>query len=113
MRARCNGKELAHRLGNGHVLGIDRSKKVIAAAIAASAEQISLGLLSFRCVAIEDFELAKDEERFDLAVAIRVGALDGRHPQIFSAAIERIRSAVVSSGHLFIDGGDPLRVVSL
>ncbi len=50
---------------------------------------------------------------FDIAFAIRVGALDGRHPELERQAHERIASALVPGGKLFIDAGYPLREVSL
>ncbi|MFC0450326.1 hypothetical protein [Rhodococcus jostii] len=56
-------------------------------------DQIAAGHLSARHVAIEDFTLAGDEEPFDLVFAIRVGALDGRHPQAGRAAIAHIAAA--------------------
>lgn len=48
---------------------------------------------------------------FDLAFACRVGALDGRHPALFEAAVARIRSALVAGGGLFVDTGDPIERV--
>jgi hypothetical protein len=64
-------------------------------------------------VAVEDFKLEAGEEPFDLAFAIRVGALDGRHPRAGIAARKRITAALTPTGRLFIDGGDPLREVAL
>jgi hypothetical protein len=60
-------------------------------------------------VAIEDCTLPSDEEPLDLVFAIRVGTLDGRHPQAGRAAIERIEAATHPRARLFIDGGHPLR----
>ena len=62
------------------------------------------GRLSARQAAIEDFTLGEDEKPFDLVFAIRVGALDGRHPAVGSAAIERIAAATHPHARLFIDG---------
>jgi SAM-dependent methyltransferase len=106
-------REIARRIGGGHVLAIDRSAKAIAQAQAASANEVASGRLSFRQVAVEDFELAPGEAPFDLALAVRVGALDGRHPQAGIRARARIRVALVPGGRLFIDGGSPLREVRL
>lgn len=100
-------------IGAGHVLAIDRSAKAIAQAIAGSAEETASGRLAFRCVAIEDFVLSKGERRFDLAFAVRVGALDGRHPDAGRIAIARLRDALIPGGKLFVDGGDPLREIVL
>jgi len=106
-------REVARRLRGGHVLGIDRSQKAITLARAGSKAEIASGQLSFRCVAIEDFELASDDAPFDLAFAIRVGALDGRHPEAFERACARIGAALKPRATLFIDGGDPLRPITL
>ena len=106
-------RAVAKRIGNGQVLSIDRSAKAIAQARAGSKGEIASGRLSFRHVAVEDFELAKDEKPYDLAFAVRVGALDGRHPCAGRVARRRIRDGLVKGGRLFIDGGDPLREVAL
>ena len=106
-------RAVAARVGRGHVLGVDRSAKAIAQAIAGSQAQIAAGTLSFRQVAIEEFVLGAGEPPYDLAFAVRVGVLDGRHPEKQQAALERIRRALRRGGRLFIDGGDPLREVSL
>ncbi len=101
------------RVGKGHVLAIDRSAKAIAQAIAGSSPELATGKLEFRCVSIEDLILAKDERPYDLAFAIRVGALDGRHPAAGVAALSRLRQALVKGGRVFVDGGDPLREITL
>ena len=41
--------------------------------------------------------------------AIRVGALDGRHPRAGERVLRRIAMATRPDARLFIDGGDPLR----
>jgi SAM-dependent methyltransferase len=102
-------REVANRVGPGNVLGIDRSPRAIAQATALSDD----AHVSFRTVAVEDFVLEPGEEPFDLAFAIRVGALDGRHPELEQAARRRIREALAPHGRLFIDGGDPLREIAL
>lgn len=100
-------REVARIVGDGYVLGIDRSEKAIAQAHAWSMEPIASSRLSFRRVAIEDFELAQGEAPFDLAFAVRVGALDGRHPEIEQRALERIAAALKPDGKLFVgDAGD-------
>jgi SAM-dependent methyltransferase len=106
-------RAVAERIGNGHVLGIDRSSKAIAQAIAGSKAQIASGRLRFRHVAVENFELEEGERAYDIAFAVRVGALDGRHPEVGRVALQRIRRALVPGGRLYIDGGDPLRELSL
>jgi cyclopropane fatty-acyl-phospholipid synthase-like methyltransferase len=106
-------REIARRVGDGHVLAIDRSAKAIAQARAASAIEIASGRMSLRQVAIEDFELGPGEAPFDIAVAVRVGALDGRHPELEHRARARIAAALTRRGRLVIDGGNPLREVPL
>ena len=106
-------REIAHRIGGGHVLALDRSTKAIAQARAASVAEIASGRLSFRQVAIEDFELEPGEAPYDIALAIRVGVLDGGHPAAETEAYRRIAAALTPSGQLFIDGGDPLRAVRI
>ncbi|MCR6496925.1 class I SAM-dependent methyltransferase [Thermomonas sp. S9] len=102
-------RAVARRIGGGHVLGIDRSAKAIAQAVAGSGAEIAAGRLRFRRVAVEDFELQEGEQPYDIAFAVRVGALDGRHPELERAALDRIARALVKGGRLFLDGGDPLR----
>jgi SAM-dependent methyltransferase len=106
-------RAIVKRVGVGQVLGIDRSAKAIAQAIAGSRAEMASGRLVFRQAAIEDFELEKGEPPYDLAVAIRVGALDGRHPDAGRAAAERLRRALVRGGRVYIDGGNPLREIDL
>ncbi|GAB2676838.1 SAM-dependent methyltransferase [Kribbella swartbergensis] len=107
-------REVARRVGvNGFVLAIDRSAKAVAQATAGSAELIASGRLRFRQAAVETFELEPDEQPFDLAFAVRVGALDGRHPELEREARQRIAAALAPGGRLFIDGGTPLREVDL
>ncbi|WP_433470012.1 methyltransferase domain-containing protein [Spirillospora sp. CA-128828] len=106
-------RAVAARLGTGHILAIDRSATAIAQAEAASAEEIASGRMSVRRVAIEDFGLEAGEAPFDLVFAVRVGALDGRHPDAGRKAMARIAAALAPGGRLFIDGGDPLRELAL
>jgi protein-L-isoaspartate O-methyltransferase len=106
-------KAVARRIGNGHILVIDRSATGVALTEQNAAAEIAAGLLSVRHVAAEDFRLLPGEPPFDLAFAIRVGALDGRHPRAGVRARQRIAAALTPTGRLFIDGGDPLRPVDL
>lgn len=53
------------------------------------------------------------EAPLDLAVAIRVGALDGRHPELQAASVAAIKAALKPGGRMYIDGGDPLREIDL
>ncbi len=106
-------RAIARRMEGGFVLGIDRSETAIAQALRGSTAEIAAGRLGFRAVAIEDFELAPGEAPYDIALAVRVGALDGRHPRMEQAAMARIARALRKGGRLFLDGGSPLREVRL
>jgi len=106
-------REIASRIGDGHVLAIDRSAKAIAQALALSGPEMTAGRLSFRQVSSEELELEPGEKPYDIAVAIRVGALDGRHAEAGKRSLPRIRAALVPDGRLYIDGGDPLREIGL
>lgn len=97
----------------GHVVVIDRSAKGVALIERNAAAEIAAGRLSARQVAVEDFVLPTGEEPFDLAFGVRVGALDGRHPNAGVAARKRIRDALRPGARLYVDGGSPLRVSSL
>lgn len=97
-------REMARRIGAGKVVAIDRSAKAIALARAGSAQEMASGLLEFRQSAIEDFALETEERPFDLAVAVRVGALDGRHPQAGEKARAAIARALGPASILAIDG---------
>jgi SAM-dependent methyltransferase len=105
-------REIARRIGRGHVLGIDRSARAIAQAKAASRTEIASGVLSYRHEAVEDFELEPGEPPYDIAVAVRVGVLDGRHPGAEARAKHRVAAALTPRGRLFVDG-DPLREIPL
>jgi ubiquinone/menaquinone biosynthesis C-methylase UbiE len=107
-------REVARRVGDGgFVLAIDRSAKAVAQADAGSADEIASGRLEFRQAAVEDFELRPDDAPFDLAFALRVGAFDGRHPEIEARALARVAAALRPGAELLIDGGDPLRRIPL
>lgn len=106
-------RAVLRRIGTGHVLAIDRSPKAIALANTSSAIELASNRLEFRCVSIEDFVLSKGEQPYDLAFAIRVGALDGRHPAKGRIALDRLRQALVKNGRVFVDGGNPLKEVTL
>jgi cyclopropane fatty-acyl-phospholipid synthase-like methyltransferase len=103
---------LAARIGGGFVLGIDRSAKAIAQARTAGVMEIAAKRLDFRQTRVEDLRL-DGEAPFDLAFAVRVGALDGRHPESWPAARARLAAALTPAGRLFVDGGDPLREIGL
>jgi cyclopropane fatty-acyl-phospholipid synthase-like methyltransferase len=106
-------RAVAAQLSTGHILAIDRSATAIAQARKNAAAEIASGRLSVRQVAIEDFTLLPDEKPFDLVFAIRIGALDGRHPDAGERAMRRIAAATTPDARLFIDGGQPLRELTI
>lgn len=106
-------REISKRIGNGHILAIDRSAKAIQQATLGSKTEIESGKLSLRQIQLEKFELMPEEKPFDIAVAIRVGALDGRHPEIEKKSLEKIAKALTEKGKLFIDGGNPLKEIKI
>ena len=106
-------RAIVARLGNGHILAIDRSAKAIAQARQHAAAEIAAGRMSLRQVKAEELVLLPGEEPFDLAFALRVGALDGRHPEAGRLALAHIAAVLRPGGRLFVDGGDPLRELAL
>lgn len=107
-------REVARRLApDGHLLAIDRSARAIEQLTNSSRDLIDAGLLGARAVACEDLVLQPGERPYDLAFAVRVGALDGRHPAAGEMALRRLAHVLAPQGRLFIDGGDPLREVAL
>lgn len=106
-------RAMAERIGGGYVLGIDRSEKAIRQARDGSATLITQGCLGFRKVSASAFKLNPGDAPFDLAVAIRVGALDGRHPDEAAGSLRAIAAALNRKGRLLIDGGDPLQEIDL
>lgn len=105
-------REIAKRLKNVYLLGLDRSLKAIEQSVSGSRAEISTGKLHFQQAKIEEYEF-EGEQLFDFAFAIRVGALDGRHPEIAQKALSNIAKALKSNGKLFIDGGNPLRQIDI
>lgn len=106
-------KAVADRIGDGRILVIDRSAEGAAQIRRNAAAEIEAGRLDTRQVAAEEFELLPAEAPFDIAFAVRVGALDGRHPKAGAIARRRIAAALTPNGRLFIDGGNPLREIEL
>ena len=99
-------RAVADLLTTGYVLGIDRSAAAIAQARAGSAELMGRGRLSFRQCAGEEFVLEDGEEPFDLVFAVRVGALDGRHPRAGEQILRRIAAATRPGARVFVDGAE-------
>lgn len=106
-------REIVSRFKDIYVLGIDRSEKAIHQAIKSSATEIKQGKLKFVKSKIEDFELPEGEEFFDIVFAVRVGALDGRHPEMERIALEKIEKVMGKKGRLFIEKNEILIETSL
>ena len=103
-------RAIAERVApDGYVLGVDRST----IAIQSAERQSDVGALDFRVGAADRFVLEHDQQPFDLLVANRLGALDGRQPELEPATLERLRAATVPGASLFIDQGDPLKEIAL
>lgn len=98
-----SARAVSRLLTAGFVLAIDRSPKAIAAAKAGSKVEMASGKLQFCEVGIEDFALKPSDALFDLAFAMRVGALDGRHPELEAKALANIKAALKPDGILLID----------
>lgn len=106
-------RAVAARVAPGVVVAIDRSDKAVRLARTACAPEIVAGRIDIRCVSVENFLLAPHEPPFDLAFAFRAGALDGRHPAAEIVARARLAAVLTPAARLYIDGGDPLKVVEL
>lgn len=106
-------REICNRFENIYVLAIDRSDKAIEQSIKNSKEEIKSGKLKFQKAKIEEFEL-REEKLFDIAFAIRVGALDGRHPELEKKAKQKIKAVLKKSGKFFINvSDDSIREIKL
>lgn len=96
----------------GFVLAIDRSPSAISQAVEGSQDLIDSGAIEFLEMHVEQLDIGK-RKPFDLAFAVRVGVLDGRHNEMRDWSLLKIGKALKPGGQLFIDGGDPLRQVDL
>ncbi|MCX2722188.1 class I SAM-dependent methyltransferase [Roseibium salinum] len=102
-------REVSRRIGDGLIVAIDRSAKAISLAEEGSRAELQTGRLQFRNIAVENFELPPGEEPFDIAFAMRVGALDGRHAELEKQARARLKAALKPEGLLIIDSREPVR----
>ena len=102
-------RAISRMLTTGKIIAIDRSAKAIALAMAGSSAELATGRLEFRQSSVEGFALGPGEAPFDLAFAMRVGALDGRHPELERQALARLKAALTPEGLLCIDDRTPIR----
>jgi cyclopropane fatty-acyl-phospholipid synthase-like methyltransferase len=77
---------ICERLEGGRLVAIDRSAKMIAAAVRRNEEHVAAGRVEFLIAALEDVDLG--ERRFDKVLAVRVG-LFHRDPARAHALAER------------------------
>ena len=96
-------REILKRFEKSYILAVDRSEKAISQAMKQSKKELSSGRLKLVRSAIEEIDPEMHAELFDLAFAIRVGALDGRHPKLEAAAKEKIRMFLKPTGKLFVE----------
>lgn len=102
-------REILERVPGSSVVAVDRSAAAVAQMRAAMPDAIASGRLTVIEAAVEEFALLPGVPPCDFAFALRVGVLDGRHPEHEARALARIAAALKADGRLFIDGGDPLR----
>ncbi|GAB4172898.1 MAG: hypothetical protein Fur0032_12410 [Terrimicrobiaceae bacterium] len=62
---------ICHQLHHGHLVAIDRSEKMIAAAMKRNATDVESGRADFLVADVKDYQ--PGQRRFDLILAIRVG----------------------------------------
>lgn len=98
-------REVARRIGTGHVHAIDRSPRAIAQAVAGSEPGLASGLLAFQQVASEDFTLPEGRPALRPRLRRTDGALDGRHPEAGRRALGRITAALTPTGQLLVADG--------
>lgn len=91
----------------------ERGGRAVDQAVRAAGGLLHDGRLRFRHVAAEDLALEPGEQPYDLVFALRVGALDGRHPALGRRVLERLAAVTTPVARLYVDGGDPLREVPL
>lgn len=95
-------RAIVQQFSNVSVVAIDCSAKAIQQLNALSLDEIKSGRLLFKQIAIEEF-VDVDGNTFDMVIAIRVGALDGRHPELELKALTNISHALKENGKFYID----------
>jgi cyclopropane fatty-acyl-phospholipid synthase-like methyltransferase len=88
---------VCERLRGGHVVALDRSPKMIAAAEARNARFVQSGLASFRTESLHEADFG--EERFDRVFAIHVGVFERKQPR---RELEVIRGCLGEGGRLLL-----------
>ena len=80
---------VCERLGpGGHLVAIDRSPKMIAAATARNAEHVANGTATFLCTTFEDADL--EGQTFDRVFGIHFPPADRHDPEGTRARVERL-----------------------
>lgn len=100
-------RAVARRIGDGRVLGIDRSERAIAAARAGAERWGLTRVLAFQCVAIEDLDLV---DAPPLRPRLRRPGRQPRRAPPFPEAHRRIRAALAPAGRLLVGGHDLVEV---
>jgi len=77
---------ICERLRRGHLVAIDKSKKMIAAALQRNEEHVRSGKAEFHVVDVLDFDPRK--RKFDKILAVRVGLLH-RNPALVSSHLDK------------------------
>ena len=92
---------VCERLTNGRYLGIDRSEKMIVAAMRRNARHVAAGRAEFHVADLEAFDPGR--QRFDRILAVRVG-LFHREPR---RAEQIVRRWLAPGGRLTIEFDEP------
>ena len=95
----------------GLVVAVDRSKKSLEIARRSCEKALGPGRIQFVLCSVEDLHRHSNLDDFDLAFAMRVGVLDGRHPEQMPAALGNIARLLRPSGRLFVDDGSKVREI--
>jgi cyclopropane fatty-acyl-phospholipid synthase-like methyltransferase len=89
--------EVCERLGGGTIVAIDRSPKMIEAALKRNAEQVAAGKASFQAVSLHEAELG--EGKFDKVFAIHVAAFVRGQPE---RELGIVRDLLADGGRLYL-----------
>lgn len=92
---------ICRRLQTGHLIAIDRSAKMIDAAIRRNRQHVDAGLVEFFTADVEDFD--PRDARFDTILAVRVGFFH-REPQ---RALRLVRPWLKPGGRIIAEYDEP------